>query len=119
MVSLLKMSKTERLYPVSVFEIEGSRRGKWRFVPKIHRKKWLLFVGRLTVPDILLLDLGWYDYLLDPYCREVMLKGLWTIMMSAKLNNHKIIEWYTRRQKEATIIIHVVRDLRPVTVIEE
>jgi hypothetical protein len=72
------------------------------------------------VPHILSLDRGWYDYLLDPNSREAMLKGLWTIMMSAKLNNHKIIEWYTkRRQKEAMIIIDVVRDLRPITVIEE
>ena len=111
MVSLLKMIRTDAVHPVAVYELEQPRRGLFRSkIPRFRGKKSLLFLGRLTLPNLLLLNRSWYDLLVGFNCREKMESGLWTIMEAAKLENHQVVDWFTkRRMREETIVVHVVR----------
>lgn len=119
MVSLLRMIRTENSHAVAVYELEPPYRGIRSIVPRIRTKKSLVFLGRLILPDILLLNRGWYDMLVDFNCRERMEKGLWSIMEAAKLENHQVIDWFTKRKrKEETIVIHVVRVPESLTALE-
>jgi hypothetical protein len=48
--------------------------------------------------------------LVDFNCRQKMERGLWTIMEAAKLQNHYVVDWFTKRKmKQDTIIVHVIR----------
>jgi hypothetical protein len=110
MVSLFEIMRTEHVHSVSVYELEGPRRGAWSRVPRLRSKKSLRYVGRLRLTDLLMLNRGWYDMLVGFDCREKMQKGLWTIMEAAKLDNHLVVDWFTKRKmKQETIVVHVIQ----------
>ncbi len=103
--------RTEHVHPVAVYELERPSGGFFLSkIPRIHTKKSLLYVGRIRLPDLLLLHRGWYDMLVDFNCREKMEKGLWAIMEAAKLENHLVVDWFTKRKmKQETIVVHVIK----------
>ena len=111
MVSLLTMMKTENSYPVAVYELEQPRQGRLKSkLPRFRCKKSLVFLGRLTLPNLLLLNRSWYDFLIGFDCRDKIENGFGVIMDAAKLENHLVVDWFTRRKKcEETIVVHVIR----------
>jgi len=110
-VSLLTMMKTENSYPVAVYELEQPRQGRLKSkLPRFRCKKSLVFLGRLTLPNLLLLNRSWYDFLIGFDCRDKIENGFGVIMDAAKLENHLVVDWFTRRKKcEETIVVHVIR----------
>ncbi len=110
-VSLLTMMGTESSCPVVVYELEQPRQGRFKSkLPRFRSKKSLVFLGRLTLPNLLLLNRSWYDFLIGFDCRDKIEKGFRVIMDAAQLENHLVVDWFTRRKKcEETIVVHVIR----------
>jgi len=105
------MRRTEGSYPVAVYELEQPRKGRFKSkLPRFRSKKSLVFLGRLTLPDLLLLNRSWYDFLVSFDCRDKIENGFRVIMDAAKLENHLVVDWFTRRKThEETIVVHVIR----------
>src|SRR5208282_705119 len=110
-VSLLTMMRTESSYPVVVYQLEQPRKGRFKSkLPRFRSKKSLVFLGRLTLPNLLLLNRSWYDVLVSFDCRDKIENGFRIIIDAAKLENHFVVDWFTRRKKcEETIVVHVIR----------
>jgi len=110
-VSLLTMMRTESICPVVVYELEQPRQGRLKSkLPRFRTRKSLVFLGRLTLPNLLLLNRSWYDFLVCFDCRDKIENGFRVIMDAAQLENHLVVDWFTRRKKcEETIVVHVIR----------
>ena len=110
-VSLLTMMRTESIRPVVVYELEQPRQGRLKSkLPRFRTRKSLVFLGRLTLPNLLLLNRSWYDFLVSFDCRDKIENGFRIIIDAAKLENHFVVDWFTRRKKcEETIVVHVIR----------
>jgi hypothetical protein len=104
--SLEQLVQLKRRVPVLIYERIRTR----QYLHFIRRyKKRLLFVGRLTVSEILLLGLNGFWFLSGTKYDSPILQGLLSLLTTAKLDDggYKVTDWF---QKKGQLTLYLIND---------
>jgi hypothetical protein len=95
-----------RRMPVLIYERIKTR--EYLHLIKRYRRK-LIFAGRLTVSEMLLMGVNGFLYLSGTKYRSPILQGLLSVLATAKLDDegYRITDWF---EKKGQLILHIIHE---------